>query len=71
MKTRNGGVNIAVPANFSAHFQTETVNGSLQSDFPLTTSGELRSRNHDFTIGGGGPTIHVTTTNGGVKLRRT
>src|SRR6185312_1002144 len=71
VKTRNGGVNITVPENFSAHFQTETVNGSLQSDFPLTMSGDLKSRNHDFTIGGGGPTIHVTTTNGGVKLKRT
>ncbi len=71
VKTRNGGVSIAVPANFSAHFQTETVNGSLQSDFPLTMSGDLKSHNHDFTIGGGGPIIHVTTTNGGVKLKRT
>jgi DUF4097 and DUF4098 domain-containing protein YvlB len=71
VKTRNGGVNVSVPANFSAHFQTETVNGSLQSDFPLTMSGDLKSRNHDFTIGGGGPMIHVTTTNGGVKLKRT
>jgi len=71
VKTRNGGVNITVPENFSAHFQTETVNGSLQSDFPLTMSGDLKSRNHDFTIGGGGPVIHVTTTNGGVRLKRT
>jgi DUF4097 and DUF4098 domain-containing protein YvlB len=71
VKTRNGGVSITVPENFSAHFQTETVNGSLQSDFPLTMSGDLKSRIHDFTIGGGGPTIHVTTTNGGVKLKRT
>jgi hypothetical protein len=36
VKTRNGGVNITVPENFSAHFQTETLNGSLKSDFPLT-----------------------------------
>ena len=70
VKTQNGGVNITVPSNFSAHFKTETVNGGLQSDFPLTMSGELRSRNHDFTIGGGGPVIHVTTTNGGVRLKR-
>jgi hypothetical protein len=47
------------------------VNGSLQSDFPLTMSGDLKSRSHDFTIGGGGPIIHVTTTNGGVRLKRT
>jgi DUF4097 and DUF4098 domain-containing protein YvlB len=70
VKTRNGGVNITVPQNYSAHFQTETVNGSLQSDFALNMTGDLRSRNHDFTIGGGGPLIHVTTTNGGVKLKR-
>jgi DUF4097 and DUF4098 domain-containing protein YvlB len=70
VKTRNGGVNLTVPENFSGHFQTETVNGSLQSDFPLNMTGELKSRNHDFTIGGGGPLIHVTTTNGGVKLKR-
>ena len=71
VKTRNGGVTLTLPENFSAHFQTETVNGSLQSDYPLNMTGELRSRNHDFTMGGGGPLIHVTTTNGGVRLKRT
>lgn len=68
--TRNGGVNISVPQNYSAHFQTETLNGSLRSDFPLNIQGELRSHNHDFAIGAGGALIHVTTTNGGVKLNR-
>ena len=68
--TRNGGVNISLPANYSAHFQTETVNGSLHSDFPLNLQGEPRSHNHDFSMGGGGPLIHVTTTNGGVKLKQ-
>jgi hypothetical protein len=68
--TRNGGVNISIPENYSAHFQTETMNGSLQTEFPLNMPGELRSRNHDFTIGAGGPLIHITTTNGGVKLKR-
>jgi hypothetical protein len=71
VKTRNGGVTLTLPENFSAHFQTETVNGSLQSDYPLNMTGELRARNHDFTMGGGGPLIHVTTTNGGVRLKRT
>lgn len=68
--TRNGGINISVPENYSAHFQTETVNGALHSDFPLTVQGELTSHNHDFSLGGGGALIHVTTTNGGVKLNR-
>ena len=68
--TRNGGVNISVPENYSAHFQTETRNGSLRSDFPLSLQGELRSPSHDFNLGAGGALIHVTTTNGGVKLNR-
>jgi DUF4097 and DUF4098 domain-containing protein YvlB len=68
--TRNGGVNISVPATYSAHFQTETGNGGFRSEFPITVNGELRSGNHDFSIGAGGPLIHVTTTNGGVNLKK-
>jgi DUF4097 and DUF4098 domain-containing protein YvlB len=68
--TRNGGVNVSVPENYSAHFQTETLNGSLRSEFPLNLPGDSRSGNQDFSIGAGGPLIHVTTTNGAVKLKR-
>jgi hypothetical protein len=70
-KTSNGGVTISMPEFYSAHVQTETVNGSIQSDFPLTLHGNLRPRNLDFNLGSGGPLIRVTTTNGGVKLKRT
>ena len=68
--TRNGGVNISVPENYSAHFKTETLNGALHSEFPLSVTGDLRSGTQDFSIGAGGPLIHVTTTNGGVKLKK-
>jgi hypothetical protein len=67
---QNGGVNISVPASYSAHFQTETRNGALRSEFPLNVTGDLKSGNHDFSIGAGGPLIHVTTTNGGVNLKK-
>lgn len=68
--TQNGGVSIAIPEHYSAHIRTETVNGGVQSDFPITMQGNLRLRNLDFNVGSGGPLIHVTTTNGGVKLKR-
>ena len=68
--TRNGGINVSVPANYSARFQTETVNGSLRSEFPLTLSGDLRSGSQAFSIGAGGPLIHVATTNGAVRLKK-
>jgi DUF4097 and DUF4098 domain-containing protein YvlB len=71
ISTRNGGVTLSVPENYSAHFQTETQNGSLRSEFPLNIQEDRQSRSHDFTTGGGGPVIHVKTTNGGVTLKRT
>jgi DUF4097 and DUF4098 domain-containing protein YvlB len=68
--TRNGGVNVSVPENYSAHFQTETLNGSLRSEIPLNLPTDARSGNQDFSIGAGGPLIHVTTTNGAVRLKK-
>jgi hypothetical protein len=68
--TLNGGVNITVPETYSAHFHTETRNGALRSEFPVNVTGDIRSGNRDFSIGAGGPLIHVTTTNGGVNLKK-
>lgn len=69
--TTNGGVTLALPENYSAHLQTETVNGSIQSDFPVTMQGDEKPRHLDFNLGSGGPLLRVTTMNGGVKLKRT
>ena len=70
--TTNGGVTIDMPENYSAHIQTGTVNGGLSSDFPVSIAPRTRieARNLDFNLGSGGPLIHVSTTNGGVKLRK-
>lgn len=71
VSTRNGGVTVAMPSYYSAHVQAETRSGRVQSDFPITTQGDLSSRRLDFALGSGGPLIHVTTENGGVRLKRT
>jgi Putative adhesin len=67
-RTTNGGVNIAMPQNYSAHFETATVNGHLNLNIPITVHGEI-SRALSTDIGSGGPTIHVETTNGGVNVK--
>ena len=69
--TYNGGISVAMPAGFSAHFQAETSSGYIHSEFPITVTGELRSRRLDTNIGSGGPLIHLTTHNGQVLLKRT
>ena len=71
--TTNGGVNLVMPDNYSAHIETSTVNGNVASDFPLnvplTDRGRL-PKEIKVDLGSGGPTIRAVTTNGGVHLGR-
>ncbi len=71
LTTHNGGVTVAMPSNYSARLQAETGLGSISSDFPLNMQGNMRPRKLDFSVGAGGPLIHITTGNGGIKLKRT
>jgi DUF4097 and DUF4098 domain-containing protein YvlB len=68
--THNGAVTVTTPSYYSAHIQAETGNGRVQSDFPMTLSGNLRPQNLDFNLGSGGPLIHITTGNGAIRLKR-
>ena len=70
VSSHNGGVTLTVPSNYSAHIQAETRVGRIQSDFPMTMTGDLTSHRLEFELGSGGPLIHVATTNGGVRLKR-
>jgi hypothetical protein len=73
LTTTNGGVTVTVPSNFSARVQTETGMGRVSSDFPLPAdmaSGSARGRRMDFSIGAGGPPVRITTSNGGIRIKR-
>jgi DUF4097 and DUF4098 domain-containing protein YvlB len=71
-RTTNGGINLSMPQNYSAHFETATVNGHLNANFDMTVHGNISeiSRKLSTDLGSGGPTIHVETTNGGVNVKR-
>jgi len=70
LRTQNGGVTVAMPALYSARIQAETGMGRIQSDFPLPPGTDPRVRQLDFNVGSGGPPIHITTGNGGIRLKR-
>ena len=69
VRTTNGGVKVMMPANYSAHLESSTVNGGMTFDFPVTVQGKI-DRELNTDIGGGGAPIRVRTTNGGVSIRR-
>lgn len=73
VRTTNGGVNLSIPENYSAHLETSTVNGGVSVDFPvnvpLTERGRM-PKDISVDLGSGGPTVRVTTTNGGLRVHR-
>lgn len=67
--TTNGGVEVVIPRDYSAHLVTGTTNGGIDIDFPVTMQGRI-GRRISTDLGRGGATVRVMTTNGGVAIRR-
>ena len=67
VQTTNGGVTLSMPSGYSAHLEASTTNGGFHIGFPVTVQGRI-DRKLSTDIGGGGPTIRVKTTNGGVRI---
>lgn len=69
VETRNGGVQLSIPENYSAHLETGTVNGGVNFGFPLTVQGKIE-KNISTDLGSGGATIRLMTTNGGISVKK-
>ena len=67
VQTTNGGVTLSVPSGYSAHLETATTNGGMSVGFPVTVQGKI-DRKLSVDLGSGGPTLKITTTNGGVRI---
>lgn len=68
--TVNGGITLTLPADLSADVSAETVNGDLETDFPLTVTGRFGPRHMRGTIGHGGRSLKLSTVNGSIHLRK-
>ena len=68
-ETQNGFVRMQIPERYAARIETETVNGRVNTDFPVTVQGRI-GRNLSFPLNGGGATLRATTVNGSVTLTR-
>jgi hypothetical protein len=70
VKTTNGGVNLVLPENYSARLEASTVHGGFKVDVPVTMGSGRIERNLAVDLGSGGSLLRVTTTNGGVTVKR-
>ncbi|MGB7203062.1 MAG: hypothetical protein WBD16_12490 [Pyrinomonadaceae bacterium] len=74
--TTNGGVNIHLPENYAANIETGTVNGGFSTD--IAALKQPRDETDDkwqhrpvkinTNLNGGGPSVRIVTTNGGVRI---
>jgi hypothetical protein len=67
-RTVNGSIDLTMPGSVDADLEAKSMNGHVDSDFPITTSGRVSSRRLVGTIGDGGPRLRIATINGGIEL---
>lgn len=65
-RTVNGGIIIAGPSPLNAEVDLNTVNGSIDSRYPLNF--DRRRRHADGVVGSGGRQLSASTVNGSIKL---
>ncbi len=72
-QTVSGDIELRLPSGTSAEFDIETFSGDIENDFgqeAVKTSKYLPSKSLEFSIGGGGASVSVSTINGKVELVR-
>jgi hypothetical protein len=69
-KTVNGSIAVELPAAANADLRAATVNGDIQSDFPLHGPTRVTRRSLSGTIGSGGRRLELETVNGSIRIRQ-
>lgn len=67
--TSNGSARLDLPDGYNARLIAGTNNGSMTVDVPITLQGRI-SKQIDTTLGSGGATIEVRTSNGSLRVGR-
>jgi putative adhesin len=65
--TSGGGIRLTLPRNTAGLVDAATSGGSISSDFPVTTT-RFSDHRLNGSINGGGETIYVRTSGGGITL---
>ena len=70
LSTSGGDVVVEVPAGVGAALDAHTSGGDIDTDVPVTIMGHKADDNLIGTIGGGGPKLVLSTSGGGISLRK-
>jgi DUF4097 and DUF4098 domain-containing protein YvlB len=68
--TVNGGITLILPVKLDTEVRASTVNGEIETDWPLMVSGRFSNRRIRGTIGAGGRALSLSTVNGEIRLKK-
>ena len=67
--TTNGQISVTLPREAKARVSAAVTNGEISTSGLDVATTEKSRRRLEGTIGGGGPTVRLTTTNGAIEVR--
>jgi len=67
--TVNGTATVELPGQLDADVEASTVNGAIETDYPLVVTGKL-GKHLQGKLGAGGRKVRITTVNGSINLRK-
>jgi DUF4097 and DUF4098 domain-containing protein YvlB len=70
IQNRNGSVDMTVPEQAGFTVQADTTNGDVENEFSLATEGSDTHKNFGGTVGKGGPTLRISTSQGDISLKK-
>jgi cytoskeletal protein CcmA (bactofilin family) len=70
LKTVNGAVKAELPDDLSADVSFKSLNGRIDSDFPITIDGGFVGHTAKGKIGNGGRELSIETVNGNIELKK-
>ena len=71
LSASSGSIRINLPRDQGFDLDATTGSGSINVDFPVTTTGTIGRRSLRGSAQGGGPLLHVRTSSGGISIGRT
>jgi len=67
--TVNGAATAELPRRLDADVEATTMNGSIETDYPLEVTGKIGKHLRGI-VGAGGRKVHITTVNGAISLKK-
>ena len=68
LECTNGGIKLRLPSDAKATISASVTNGGIEADGLSLERGESSRRRLDARLNGGGPTIRIEGTNGGIRI---